>query len=116
MLDRLEEDDGVRDLVFGTTQGTAAAGVTLSPAADALPLRITLDVTGLGGRDAEILFRVVGFGSSSDASVTIDDVTVVGMSGFGASAPASELYAQFGITADAVATAAEQAIARRQTA
>jgi transketolase len=45
-----------------------------------------------------------------------DDGTFVGMSGFGASAPASELYAQFGITADAVATAAEQAIARRQTA
>jgi transketolase len=45
-----------------------------------------------------------------------DDGTFVGMSGFGASAPASELYAQFGITADAVATAAEQAIVRRQTA
>ena len=45
-----------------------------------------------------------------------DDGTFVGMSGFGASAPASELYAQFGITADAVAAAAEQAIARRQTA
>jgi transketolase len=45
-----------------------------------------------------------------------DGGTFVGMRGFGASAPASELYAQFGITADAVAEAAQHAIARRQTA
>jgi transketolase len=36
----------------------------------------------------------------------------VGMSGFGASAPASELYRQFGITSEAVASAAERAIER----
>ena len=41
-----------------------------------------------------------------------DNGAFVGMSGFGASAPASELYAQFGITSDAVAAAAEQAVAR----
>jgi len=35
----------------------------------------------------------------------------VGMRGFGASAPASELYSQFGITAEAVAAAAERVIA-----
>ncbi len=34
----------------------------------------------------------------------------VGMTGFGASAPADELYAQFGITAEAVATAAKNVI------
>jgi len=36
----------------------------------------------------------------------------VGMSGFGASAPASELYSRFGITAEAIAAAAERALAR----
>lgn len=36
----------------------------------------------------------------------------VGMNGFGASAPADELYFRFGITAEAVAAAAERAIAR----
>ena len=41
-----------------------------------------------------------------------DNGAFVGMSGFGASAPVSELYAQFGITPDAVAAAAEQAVAR----
>jgi transketolase len=39
----------------------------------------------------------------------------VGMTGFGASAPASELYAQFGITAEAVATAAERAVAEARS-
>ncbi len=34
----------------------------------------------------------------------------VGMTGFGASAPAGELYSQFGITAEAVAAAAERAV------
>ena len=34
------------------------------------------------------------------------------MTGFGASAPAGELYVQFGITAEAVAAAAERAAAR----
>ncbi|MBB5045907.1 transketolase [Rhodopseudomonas rhenobacensis] len=38
----------------------------------------------------------------------------VGMTGFGASAPASVLYREFGITADAVANAAQRAIARVQ--
>jgi len=36
----------------------------------------------------------------------------VGMTGFGASAPAAELYSKFGITAEAVAAAAERAIAQ----
>src|SRR6185437_14635514 len=36
----------------------------------------------------------------------------VGMTGFGASAPAGELYSQFGITAEAVAAAAERVMAR----
>lgn len=75
-VDAFTDSFYIRDLVPGTTQGNPAAGVTVSPAADALPLRITLDVTGLGGRDVEILFRVLGFGSSSDAAVTIDDVTL----------------------------------------
>ena len=40
----------------------------------------------------------------------------VGMTGFGASAPAGELYSHFGITAEAVAAAAERAIARTKAA
>jgi transketolase len=40
-----------------------------------------------------------------------DDGEFVGMTGFGASAPAGELYSRFGITADAVAAAAERVIA-----
>ena len=43
-----------------------------------------------------------------------EDGTFIGMSGFGASAPASELYEQFGITAEAVAAAAERSIAARR--
>jgi transketolase len=45
-----------------------------------------------------------------------EDGSFVGMTSFGASAPASELYAQFGITAETVAAAAERAMAHRQTA
>jgi transketolase len=40
----------------------------------------------------------------------------VGMTGFGASAPAGELYSHFGITAEAVAAAAERAVARTKAA
>jgi transketolase len=40
-----------------------------------------------------------------------EDGEFVGMTGFGASAPAGELYSQFGITAEAVAAAAERAVA-----
>jgi transketolase len=40
------------------------------------------------------------------------DGEFVGMNGFGASAPAGELYSHFGITAEAVAAAAERAMAR----
>ena len=35
----------------------------------------------------------------------------VGMTGFGASAPYERLYAEFGITAEAVAAAVEKALA-----
>jgi transketolase len=41
-----------------------------------------------------------------------DDGEFVGMTGFGASAPAETLYREFGITADAVAKAALRCIAR----
>ena len=41
-----------------------------------------------------------------------DDGEFVGMTGFGASAPAEVLYREFGITADAVAAAAKRAIDR----
>jgi transketolase len=40
----------------------------------------------------------------------------VGMTGFGASAPAETLYREFGITAAAVVTAAERCIKRTRTA
>lgn len=40
----------------------------------------------------------------------------VGMTGFGASAPAGELYSQFGITAEAVAAAAERTVVRTLSA
>jgi len=39
--------------------------------------------------------------------------TFVGMRGFGASAPAQELYKHFGITADAVAAAARDLVAKK---
>jgi transketolase len=42
------------------------------------------------------------------------DGRFVGMDGFGASAPASELYQHFGLTADVVTAAAMDAIAQRQ--
>jgi transketolase len=41
-----------------------------------------------------------------------DDGEFVGMTGFGASAPAEVLYREFGITAEAVAAAAKRAIDR----
>src|SRR6202020_144226 len=40
----------------------------------------------------------------------------VGMTGFGASAPAEQLYREFGITAAALVTAAERCIARSRMA
>ena len=40
----------------------------------------------------------------------------VGMTGFGASAPAETLYREFGITAEAVAAAARRCIARSRMA
>ena len=40
----------------------------------------------------------------------------VGMKGFGASAPASELYSHFGITAEAIAAAAERAVTEARSA
>jgi transketolase len=43
-----------------------------------------------------------------------DDGVFVGMTGFGASAPAEILYREFGITTDAVAQAARQSIARKR--
>ena len=45
-----------------------------------------------------------------------DSGEFVGMTGFGASAPAEVLYREFGITAEAVATKALQAIARSRMA
>ena len=45
-----------------------------------------------------------------------EDGEFVGMRGFGASAPAGELYSHFGITAEAVAAAAERAMARASAA
>ena len=45
-----------------------------------------------------------------------DSGEFVGMIGFGASAPADVLYREFGITAEAVATKALQAIARSRMA
>ena len=41
-----------------------------------------------------------------------DDGEFVGMTGFGASAPAEVLYREFGITADGVAKAALRCVAR----
>ena len=45
-----------------------------------------------------------------------DDGEFVGMTGFGASAPAEKLYREFGITTEAVVAAARRGIARSQTA
>jgi transketolase len=45
-----------------------------------------------------------------------DSGEFVGMTGFGASAPAEVLYREFGITAEAVATAAQRCIARSRMA
>ncbi len=45
-----------------------------------------------------------------------DDGEFVGMTGFGASAPAETLYREFGITAEAVAEAALRCIARSRMA
>jgi transketolase len=45
-----------------------------------------------------------------------DSGEFVGMTGFGASAPAEVLYREFGITAEAVATAAQRSIARSRMA
>jgi transketolase len=45
-----------------------------------------------------------------------DDGEFVGMSGFGASAPAETLYREFGITADGVAKAALRCVARARMA
>jgi len=58
----------------------------------------------LGETDVRI---VVEAGVSHGWSDTIDGSAFVGMSGFGGSAPAKELYRHFGITAEAVVEAAQ---------
>jgi transketolase len=45
-----------------------------------------------------------------------DDGEFVGMTGFGASAPAETLYREFGITPEAVAKAAGRCVARKRMA
>ncbi|WP_165233705.1 PEP-CTERM sorting domain-containing protein [Aquisphaera insulae] len=77
-VDAFTDSFYTRDLTTGTAEGLAATGVTVSPSAGALPLTITVDISGLEGKDARILFRVFGGGSTSDASATIDDVRVGG--------------------------------------
>jgi len=56
--------------------------------------------------DAEVRI-VVEAGVSFGWSDVIDNCAFVGMSGFGASAPAKDLYRHFGITADAIVEAAQ---------
>jgi transketolase len=58
----------------------------------------------LGDADVRI---VVEAGVSLGWSDVIDNCAFVGMSGFGASAPAKDLYKHFGITADAIVEAAQ---------
>jgi transketolase len=50
---------------------------------------------------------VVEAGVSQGWSDVIDNCAFIGMTGFGASAPAKELYKHFGITADAIVEAAQ---------
>jgi hypothetical protein len=76
-VDSLTDSFYIRDLVSGVTQGDAAAGVTVSPAADALPLTISVAIAGpLGGQNARIFFRLLSGGSSNGSSITLDDVTM----------------------------------------
>ncbi len=56
--------------------------------------------------DAEVRI-VVEAGVSQGWSDVIDNCAFVGMSGFGASAPAKDLYRHFGITTDAIVEAAQ---------
>lgn len=70
---------------------------------------------------AEVLGRAPGIGIEAAvegewARWLGDSGEFVGMTGFGASAPAEVLYREFGITAEAVATRALQAIARSRMA
>ena len=75
-VDNTTDSFYVRDVVTGVTQGQAADGVTTSPAADALPLLITLDVSKLIGQDARIFFRLIAGGELSTSNVVISDVIV----------------------------------------
>ena len=58
---------------------------------------------------ARAIEAAIGFGWER---YTGDRGRFVGMHGFGASAPGTEVYKEFGITADAVVAAAKEAIAQ----
>ncbi|WZP00314.1 hypothetical protein EP7_001947 [Isosphaeraceae bacterium EP7] len=76
-VDSMTDSFYIRDLVSGVSQGDAAAGVTVSPAADALPLTISVAIAGpLGGQNARILFRLLSGGTATGSSVTLDGVTL----------------------------------------
>jgi hypothetical protein len=64
-----------RDLRQGPLVFRAAPGVTLRPSPGALPLEVSVDIMGLGGKNARILFRVLQDGAFSNASASITGVT-----------------------------------------
>ncbi|WP_435009572.1 PEP-CTERM sorting domain-containing protein [Tundrisphaera lichenicola] len=73
-VDAFTDSFYTRDLDSSTTQGMAALGVSVSPSGDSLPVKISVDVSALGGEMARILFRLVGGGSLSESSVSVDNV------------------------------------------
>ena len=121
----LREADGARDatlLATGSEVEIAVAAADLLAAEGIRAAVVSMPCWELfGAQDAA--YRAATLGSAPRVAVeaasgfgwerwTGDDGAFVGMSGFGASAPAPDLYAHFGITAQAVAAAAQAAIAK----
>jgi transketolase len=121
----LAEPDGGRDVTLIATGSEVA--IAVDAATEFAKRGIAAAVVSapcfelFAAQDADYRAKVLGSAprigieaaiEGSWAKLLGDGGAFVGMTGFGASAPAGELYAQFGITADAVVAAAERAIER----
>ncbi len=89
-----------RDLLQADGIATAVVTMPCWELFDQQPEAYRAEVLGSGVRVAVEAAACFGWGRYG-----VDDANVIGMRGFGASAPAAELYAHFGITPQAVADA-----------
>ncbi len=119
----LVEPDGERDVTLIATGSEVAIAVEAANTLGQRGIRAAVVSAPcfelFAAQSAEDRFAVLGRGPRVGIEAAIQGAwrqwigehgEFIGMTGFGASAPAGELYRRFGITADAVVVAAHQAI------